>query len=299
MAASQIQRGMFYMAIYTVLQSLVWGIVRYVGDDLSTATLFFFRNLIGFCTIIPLFMKQGPALFKTDKLRFHLLRAAFAFIGGFSVFFAVAHAPLASVVAMTYAAPVFAGVFAMVVFKEGVTLRRIVALGIGFIGVLIVLKPSFEMEVAGMIAAIIATITTAGAFLVVKKLSGTERSETVVAYPFVLILPFSALYAVTDWTSPTGIEWLLVLFIGLGTAISQFYMVKAFAAADASAVLPIDFLRLVVAAILGIALFGDVFDVQVVLGAAVILSVTVYTARREKRAERLKAELLAAKTAAE
>lgn len=277
-----IYRAMMFMALYGIIQSLVWGLVRYLGEDLSTATLFFFRNLVGFLTIMPLLIKTGPSMFKTQRFSLHVLRALVALIGGFAAFYAVSRAPLASVTAITYAAPIFASLFAMVVFREGLSWHRIGVLPVGFVGVLMVLRPSFDIEFAGMVGALIATVTTAIAFLAVKSLSSTERSETVVAYPFLMILPISAILAFLDWTTPTFEQMPLVVLMGVGISASQYCMVKAFALADASAVLPVDFMRLVVAAAIGVMFFGDILDAEVLVGAAIILAATVYTARREK-----------------
>ncbi len=283
MPATPIYRAMVFMAVYGIIQSLVWGVVRHLGSDLSTATLFFFRNLVGFLTIVPLLMKTGPSMLKTNRFPLHALRALVALLGGFAAFYAVSRAPLASVTAITYAAPIFASVFAMVFFREGISWHRIAVLPVGFVGVLMVLRPSFDIEFAGMIGALITTVTTAIAFLAVKSLSSTERSETVVAYPFVLILPVSAGLAYFDWTMPSAAQFPLVVTMGLGIAASQYCMVKAFSLADASAVLPIDFMRLVAAAAIGVTFFGDVLDVEVLAGALVILAAAVYTARREKK----------------
>lgn len=290
MPSSTVHRAMMFMALYGIVQSLVWGVVRYLGTDLSTATLFFFRNLIGFLTIVPLLWKTGPSMFKTDRFGLHALRALVAFTGGLAAFYAVSRAPLASVTAITYAAPIFASLFAMIFFREGLTWHRILVLPVGFIGVLMVLRPSFDIEFAGMVGAVIATVTTAIAFLTVKSLSATERSETVVAYPFLMILPVSALIAYFDWTTPTVAQLPLVLLMGAGISLSQYCMVKAFALADASAVLPVDFMRIVVAATIGILFFGDLLDVEVLLGAAIILGVTIYSAGNERRDARVSAQ---------
>ena len=283
MSISAVQRGIIYMGLYSVIQASVWGLVRHLGEDLSTATVFFFRNLVGLITILPLIMKEGLTVFKTEHFSLHAYRALIAFTGGIAVFYAVSHAPLASVISITYAAPVFASLFAMIIFGEGVTMPRVLTLVVGFIGVIIVLRPNFDIDFGGMVGAIIAAVATAVAFLIVKRLSFTERSETVVAYPFLLILPFSAVLAALDWTTPTWDHLPLLIIMGVGISASQYFMVKAFSLADASAVLPVDFLRLIVASVLGYFFFGDTMDMQVYGGATLILAVTVYSAQKEKQ----------------
>jgi len=290
MPENTIYRSLYAMALYAVIQSLVWALVRHLGDNMSTATLFFFRNLIGMATAVPLLMKSGFGLFKTQCFPVHLLRAFAAFTGGLAVFYAVAHAPLATVVAITYTAPIFASLFAMIVFREGVTLARISILIVGFFGTMMVLRPNFDMEIGGLVGAVIAAVSTAVAFLTVKRLSSTERSGTIVVYPFLLILPISAVLAFLDWTMPTLADIPLLIVMGVGISAGQYFMARAFALADASVVLPIDFLRLLVAAFVGALAFGDVIDSWVLAGAAVILAATVYGARKERAAAILAAE---------
>jgi len=284
MPASAVYRGINAMVLYAVIQALVWALVRYLSDDLSTGTLIFFRNLIGFLMAVPLLLRGGFGLFKTRRFPVHILRAGAAFTGGIAAFYAVAHAPLATVVAITYTAPIFASLFAMVVYKEGLTTARVVVLLVGFGGTLMVLRPQFDMDIGGLIGAVVAAIASAVAFLTVKQLSSTERTETIVAYPFLLILPFSAVFAYLDWTPPTWEDAPLIVLMGVGISAGQYFMARAFAVADAAAVLPFDFFRLLVAALVGVLAFGDTVDSWVLVGALVILAATIYSAKMEQAA---------------
>jgi len=271
------------MALYATIQSIVWGIVRHLAEDLSTSTLFFFRNFIGFLTIIPLISKNGLKVFHTKNIKLHLLRAFAAFGGGISIFYAVAHAPLATVVAITFAAPIFASLFAIYSFGEVINRAQLISIFFGFLGVMIVLRPSLEIETSGLLAAVIAAIMTAIAFLTVKKLSYSENSSTVIAYPFLLILPISILMAYIDWTAPEIKHFPLLLLMGIGISAAQYCMVKAFSLADASAVLPFDYLRLLGAIIIGSFFFNDVVDTWVVVGASIILLSSLYVAKVGKK----------------
>ncbi|MFC7050887.1 DMT family transporter [Emcibacter nanhaiensis] len=283
MSSNSLNRGLIYMALYSITQALVWGLVRYLGESMSMETLFFFRNLVGFLTIVPLLPGTGLALFRTRKLRLHLLRAVAAFVGGLSIFYAVAHAPLATVVAITFFSPVLASFLAIFLFGESLTRSRAAVIVTGFIGVLIVLRPSAGIEADGLLAAIVTALATAAAFLCVKKLSATESSKTTVAFPFLFILPLSAVLGATNWTPPSLAQLPLVLVMGCGISLTQFFLVKAFAAAEAGAVLPLDFLRLVVASIVGSLFFQEVVDVWVVAGSMLILGSSVYSSWKEQK----------------
>lgn len=270
------------MALYATIQSVVWGMVRHLGEDLSTTTLYFFRNLIGFISILPVLSKSGLKVFHTTNIRLHLLRALAAFLGGLSIFYAVSHAPLATVVAITFAAPILASVFSVHFFGETMSKAKVVSLMVGFLGVIIILRPSLEIETTGLISSILAAIMTAIAFITVKKLSHTENSSTIIAYPFLLILPLSTVMVFADWTPPSWEHMPLLLMMGLGISAAQYCMVKAFSLADASAVLPFDFLRLLVATFIGSFFFSDVIDFWVMVGGALILTSSIYVARSGK-----------------
>jgi len=230
-------------------------------------------------TILPLLSKSGLNIFQTNHIKLHLLRAFAAFVGGVSIFYGVSHAPLATVVAITFAAPIFASIFAVYLFGEVISKRQLLSLTAGFFGVMIILRPNLEIESSGLIAAIVAAIMTAIAFLTVKKLSKLESSSSIIAYPFLLILPLSLLMAYADWTTPTLDHIPLLLMMGLGISTAQYCMVKAFGLADASAVLPFDFLRLLVAILIGSLFFDEAIDMWVVIGATVILASSFYTAK--------------------
>ena len=276
------KRAVIYMTLYAIIQSVVWGMVRYLGEDLSTATIYFFRNLIGFVSILPLISKSGLKVFQTSNIQLHLLRAFAAFAGGLSIFYAVSHAPLATVVAITFAAPILATAFAVYFLGEVMSKAKMVSLLIGFLGVTIILRPSLDIDTSGLISSILAAIMTAIAFITVKKLSHTESSSTIIAYPFLLILPLSTVIVFADWTPPSWEHIPLLLMMGLGISSAQYCMVKAFAIADASAVLPFDFLRLLVATFIGSFFFSDVIDLWVIVGGALILTSSIYVARTGK-----------------
>lgn len=264
------------MSLYAITQSFVWAIVRYLSEELSTSTLFFFRNFIGLITILPLLYQHNLTLFKTQSIRLHLVRAFASFAGGLGIFYALSNTPLTTVVAITFTAPIFASVFACFFLNEAMTKKKIMSLSLGFLGVLTLLRPGVGEGSLGLLAAVIAAIMTAVAFIAVKKLSGYDEPHTVVAYPFIFILPVSALMAMTDWTQPSVAHLPFLVIMGVGISLAQYFMVKALSLADASTVLPIDFVRLIIATIIGTYFFSDNIDFWVLAGGTLILISSLY-----------------------
>ena len=272
MSRCNLYKASIYMTLYAVSQSIVWALVRALSEDLSTSTLFFFRNVIGFLTVLPLFVNKGNTVLSTNNLGIHVIRAFAAFAGGLCIFYSLAIVPLTTVVAITFTAPIFASLMACLFLKETMNKPQFISLLFGFIGTLIVLRPNLNTEFEGVLFALFAALLTAVAFLTVKKLSATDNSDTIVAYPFILILPLSAVMANWDWTTPNLMQVPLLIIMGLGISFAQYCMVKAFSLADASAVLPIDFLRLIIASFIGVIYFNDHLDLWAVAGGIVILA---------------------------
>lgn len=258
------------MGLYVSFQSLILILIRYLSVDLTLATLLFFRNLIAASVLLPLITKRKLTLFKTQYLGLHSIRALAALMGGYATFYAVATIPLTLVVAITFTAPIFASLFSFMSLHESVTRQKLISYGLGIIGMLIILRPNIESDSIGILAAIVASIMTAIAFVSVKKLSALDAPYTIIAFPFALLLPISTIVAICDWSTPSLEQLPLILLMGLSLIISQFCMVKAFSYADASRLLPIDFTKLIFTSIAGVILFEDAVDIWVVTGGVII-----------------------------
>lgn len=265
----------------------VWGFIRAASDDLHPAALVFFRNLIGALIILPIAarawdhesLKRWPA---------HLRRATSGFIATYATFYAVANAPLADVQAINFAAPLFATIGAVLFLGERIRIRRIAALLVGFAGVLIVLRPGQVPLTPGIVAAILAAVATAFSLITIKQLVGTDDPRLVAAFTFFLMLPFSAAVVPFYWSWPAPMTWVLLVAIGACAVVGQLATSYAFRAANATAVMPYDFLRFGIVILIDWWAFGERVDAMTFVGGAVILASSIYLAYRERVASRLK-----------
>jgi drug/metabolite transporter (DMT)-like permease len=274
-------RGMLLLLCATILFSSMHALIRHVGETQHPFEMAFFRNLFGFIVLAPFFMRYGFGILRTKRLGLHALRGG-VHVGSMLLFFtAVTMAPLATVAAMTFTAPLFVTIGAVLLLGETIRYRRIGALLIGFAGVMIVLRPgSGDLEL-GTLLALGSSVIWACALLMIKVLSRTESSITLTAYMTLILTPLSAIPAAFVWQWPTweDLGW-LALMGTIGTA-GHLFLAQAFREADATAVLPLDFLRLIWASLLSYFLFGQVPEVFVWIGGAVIFSSTIYLAYRE------------------
>jgi drug/metabolite transporter (DMT)-like permease len=280
------QKGLIYMALSCVMVGVMWVAIRWMSDTISTPVIILYRNLFGFLAMMPFLLKHKKAAFKAHNIKLHFARAGSALIAMYCIFYAVTVSPLSQVVAVTYAAPVLAAVGMVVLLGEKIKLRRAVSIIIGFLGMLLVVQPGNMELTEGIMIAIVGSVAIAFTVLVVKIMAGTDKAETITLYNFMITLPISFVIALFYWKVPNLEELLVLAAIGVTISFSQVFLARAFSLADATAVLPLDFIRLLLATFFGVWLFSEPIDPMVMTGAAVILVSTVYTAHRESLASK-------------
>jgi len=202
-------------------------------------------------------------------------------------FYGITVVPLATATAVNFTAPLFATIAAVFVLHEDVRLRRWSAVVIGFVGVLVIMRPGSERLDANLLILLLSAASAAMNNITVKFLARTEPPGRIVAMFMIYLTPLSLAPAlfVWSWPDPSTLGALFGLG-GLGT-IAHFSVVRALAAADASACAPFEFARLPFAALVGFLWFGEVTDVWTWVGAGVIAGSSIYVAYREARVAKL------------
>jgi len=272
---------------FTVTFAIMGTLVRLLSGELDPLQIAFFRNLFSIFVIVPILFHVGlRAAIRTSRPGLHLVRSVVSLTAMYCLFIAFARMPIADATALTFTSPLFATMGAALVLGEVVRMRRWTATLIGFAGVLIVLRPGVEAIQPAALIALASALFLATTMLLVKTLTRTESPTTMVLYMMLFMTPLSLVPALFVWQWPTPAQWPLLIAIGVAGTFGQFMMARAFASAEASAVLPFDFARLVFTAIMGFTVFGEAPDLWTWLGGAVILSATVYIAHREARVTR-------------
>jgi drug/metabolite transporter (DMT)-like permease len=202
--------------------------------------------------------------------------------------------PVAEATSLSFTAPIFASIGAMIFLGERAGLRRWTAIVMGFVGTLIILRPGLAEIPPAALLLLFGSAAVAGSVIMVKILSRTERSSAIVTYMGLYMVPMLLIPTVFVWQTPAWplYPWLIAMG-GVGT-LAQWAMTQAYAAADATAVLPFDYLRLPFVAVAGFFVFGERLDVWTWTGAAVIAASSIYIAHRESVAA--KRHKLAAET---
>ncbi len=261
-------------------------VIRIASSEQHPFEIAFFRNLFGLVVLSPFLLRHGFGALRTRRLPLHAARGAVHVSAMLMFFTAVPITPLGTVAALSFTAPLFVTVGAVLVLGEVVRIRRIAALAAGFAGALVIIRPGVAALDPGSLLVLGSSAVWAGAMILIKLLSRTESSLTMTAYMAVFLTPLSSIAAafVWRWPSPEELGW-FALMGSLGT-VAHLCLAQAFREADAAAVLPVDFLRLIWASVFGYLLFGEVPVLFVWIGGTIIFASTLYLAYREARVAR-------------
>ena len=276
-------RGILWLSLGAFLFSVVDVFVKSLGGRFHPIEISFFRYACGLVFLMPVFLRMGIADLKTERLPLHLLRMGLAFAAQLGIFITVIHMPLADATAFMFSKPLFTTVVAVFMLHEVVSGRRWGATIVGFIGVLVLVRPGAEAINPIALVAVASALTFAIANVLIRKMSTPEPTGRILFYYHiggVLLFAGPAAYV---WTMPLGIEWVLLISIGGLTTIGIFCFMRAFTVGEANAVGPAENLRLIYAAFFGYLLFSEIPSVWTAIGATIIVASTVYIARVEAR----------------
>jgi drug/metabolite transporter (DMT)-like permease len=257
-------------------------IVRQVSPDVHPFVIGFTRSLFGLLVVLPWIMSRPSMLQSAYSFR-HVVRAALKLASLVAFFAAFALAPLADVTAIAFTAPVFVTIGAWVFLSEQPRAARVAAVAVGFLGVLFVVRPGQGGISAGLALALLGAVLTAVIQLMLKPMSGRDSTETLVAWNLILTVPIALVPALLFWTPPTLGQWFLLALQGVLGALNMGMVTRAFSLAEASLIVPIDFLRLPIVAALAFMMFGQTVPVTTWIGGAVIFAATLMMARTARR----------------
>ncbi len=269
------------MMVATAALSLMHGCVRYLSDQLDVYTISFFRNLFGLVAVLPLVLKNGINSLQTQKLPLHALRGVTGILAMLLWFSALANVEIATATALSFTAALFTTLAAVIFLKERLRLRRILAIVVGFAGVLIVLRPAGDSFNLTALLVLGSTMFWGTNIVIVKTLSATDRIASIVAWSGIMLtlLSLPLVIAFGAWPDTNQMVWLLVIG-GFGT-IGHLCITAALGLAESSAVMSLDFLRLIWSVIIGVWFFADAIDVWTLVGAGIIFGSGLYILIRE------------------
>jgi drug/metabolite transporter (DMT)-like permease len=265
----------------TLAWALMAGITRYLKDEMHTFEIVFFRSLFGTMFLLPWLFRLGLGGLRTQRFGMHMLRGFLGLAAIYLLFTAIALAPLGEVAAIISTRPVIASLGAIMILHELARGHRWAATALAFAGALIIIRPGISEVSLGVVLALLSVIIMAAVSLTVKSLARTEAPDTIVIWQMVVFTPFSFIPALFVWRTPDLSQFVLLVGIGLFGTFTQRCMTRAYAAADATVVLPFDFTRLVFAALFGFVVFREFPDVWTWVGGALIFAAILWMTKIE------------------
>ena len=279
-------RGIVWMLLTGILFVGVTVTVRYLGTSMNPVQAAFIRYCFGILMILPLLSRAGVFSLNPRRLGFHALRGLMHGGGVMLWFLAMSRIPIAEVTALGFTTPIFATLGAAVFLSERLKSYRVVAVVLGFIGALLILRPGLRVIDIGALAQLGAAPLFACSYLMAKSATRRESSAMIVVLLSVFCTLILALPALLVWRTPTVEELILLALTALLATSGHYCMTRALKAADVSAVQPFTFLQLVWATILGLMLFDERPDLWIWLGGAVIVGSGTWMAHQDVRSIR-------------
>lgn len=274
-------RGAAWVIIGTVIFALNDTVVKTLGIGIHPVQMAFFRYCIGFMLLAPVFWRVGAEALATNRLPLHVTRGVLAGIGQAGAYYAVVHLLLVDATAVSFSRPLFMTLLAVVFLGETVGWRRWAATVVGFGGVIVMLRPgAVAIDVAWMVALATALIFAVG-LVMIRMLASTEPPTRILFYYHLTGMVVFVAPAIWLWKTPAADQWLLLLSIGALTMVGMVCFIRGLAAGEASIVGPMEYTRLIHAALLGYFVFSEVPAAWTWVGAAIIVASALYIARRE------------------
>jgi drug/metabolite transporter (DMT)-like permease len=278
-------KGIFFMLLAALGFSIMGGAAKSLKGSLNAGQLVFYRNLVGIL-LLTISFKNRPPVNKGGKFRLLIFRGLMGTIALYTLMYCVLHIPLGTAMSYNLTSAIFIALFSFLFFKEYDGKKVITAIGIGFIGMLLIYKPAMHFSWVYHAAGLISVITSALAYLAVGRLNpyydlriivlAFVGTGLLVPSLFMLItkifnLPIDDVFFI-EFKWPVGIEWFQIFLLGFAALFGQYFVTKAYGADRAAVVSSVSYTNIIFSVFIGIML-GDAFpDLMSWIGIFCIIS---------------------------
>jgi drug/metabolite transporter (DMT)-like permease len=269
------------MVVSVSLFTISHGFVRSLSEHIHPLEIVFSTSLFSFAFYLPWLIRTRFRPLRTNNIRIHWIRALFNVSAVCGWYFALTMTPLADAVGLALTGPLVVTLGAVLFLGEAARARRWIALGIGVAGALLIIRPGFQSFSPGYWFVIFSITCTAGSRLITKHLTQSETSAVIGAWLALLQVPIALVLAVFFWTWPTLTQLAMMIAIGLLVGGAHYTLTVAYKRAEIGALEPFNFVRLIIAALIGYFVFAENPDTWTWAGGAVIVFSTTYIAHRE------------------
>ncbi len=273
-------------AILLIIISIIFGtlmgtFIKLAQEELNLFTTGFLRFFFGFLIIIPYILKTKFTVFYTSNLKIHILRSALNLPAMLLGFASLAILPLEKMTAIHFVVPLLVTILAVIFLKEKIYLYRSLALIIGFLGVLIILRPGIVDISIGIYMALASSLIWSVVIVLTKKVSKDDSAITILSHQYLYMSLFSLPLVIYFWDQPNLKTIIFILCAAMSGTILHIALNHAYRLVDVSMTQPYSFLGLVLSSVIGYFVFSDKPDLYTWLGASVIFCGVILISYRE------------------
>ena len=267
--------------IGTLTAALMASAVKYLSTDLNPFTICFFRCLIGLIIVLPFIIKNKFKAIKSNNIKLQFYRSFINVISMITWFSAIGIMHLEKATALGFTTPLFTTILAVIILREVIRAHSITALFIGFLGVLIIIRPGYLPIESGTLLMLIASFSFSIVLIMVKKLSDIDSSLTIIFYHLLFMTPLTFIIAIFFWEGINFSQFFIFVLMGSAGLISHWCLAQAFKLSDTTFIMPFQFTKLIWASFIGYVIFAESPDKWTWFGGIVIFASVIYITYRE------------------
>jgi len=269
MSTDNFRRSAWCVLVSSLAFASMAAVIKHVAADMPTEMTVFFRNFFGLLALAPLLLRGGVPL-KTEHPRWHIGRALFGVIAMYCFFYALGKLPLADAVLLNYTAPIFTPLIALFWLHERVSNNVRWAIAVGFVGVLLILKPGHDLFTPATLVGLASGLFAAFAMTSIRRMAKTEPAFRIVFYFAVIATVVSAVPLLWTWRNVAWLDLIPLAGLGVLASIGQLFLTKAYTLAPAARVGALTYATVVFAAALGWMFWGETLDLFSLAGALLV-----------------------------
>jgi S-adenosylmethionine uptake transporter len=258
--------------------------VKALGASYHAAQIVLFSALFGLPAVLLLIIRERAPLTLRPRDPWGVaLRSGAVALASLCSFFAFSRVPMAQAYAIFFSTPILVTLLAVPLLGEKVGLRRAVAIAVGMAGVLIVLRPGQAPLGIGHLAALGAALASSLVAIMTRKLGGSERTVVLLVYPMLVNVAVMGLAQPFVYRPVAGADLLLMIYVAFGAFFAMSLLIAAYRNAEAVLVAPMQYSQIIWAVVFGLAFFGEMPDLQTLIGAGIVMASGLYILMRERR----------------
>jgi len=255
--------------------------VKLLSDDLHPIVICFYRSLMGLILITPFVIRNNFKALQTQNMRLQIFRASINVISMICWFSAIGMMHFEKATALGFTTPLFTTILAVIVLGEVIRFHRTAALLLGFIGIIIIIRPGYVPFEFGTVLMLIASFSFSFVLIFVKKLSATDSSLTIIFYHLLYMTPVFFILSLFYWENINLYQLIVFTLMGASGLLSHWCLAQAFKMSDTTFVMPLQFTKLIWASLIGLFIFAEQPDIWTWVGGVIIFISVVYITYRE------------------